>query len=94
MKRISLFLLTISCLTLLACATGKDKTSGTITYLDFEGGFYGIITEDNTKLLPINLDEAYWINGKKIKFNYTEKTDMMSIHQWGILVEISGIDLK
>ena len=94
MKRKILLLLTISFLIFIACTTGKNKASGTITYLDFEGGFYGIITEDNTKLLPVNLDEAYWIDGKKIHFNYTEKPDMMSIHQWGILVEISGIDLK
>ena len=92
MKRKILFLVSIACLILFACTTGNVKTSGTITFLDFEGGFYGIITEDNVKLLPVNLDEAYWIDGKKIRFKYIEKTDIMSVHQWGIPVEISVID--
>ena len=61
---------------------------GTIIYNDFEGGFYGIITEDGKKLDPINLDKKFKSDGLILRGQFKELKEQTSTHQWGVIVEI------
>ncbi len=64
---------------------------GTITYVDLEGGFYGIVGDDGEQYLPLELDSRYEADGMRILFVGELKTDVMTIYQWGTPVEIHEI---
>lgn len=66
---------------------------GTVKYFSFEGGFYGIVTSDNGKLLPLNLAQAYQEDNLSISFQGNVLEGVMTIHQWGTPFEISRIKL-
>ncbi|UUX91450.1 YgdI/YgdR family lipoprotein [Methanoplanus endosymbiosus] len=67
------------------------NTDGTVTYVDLEGGFYGIISNDGTKYYPLNLGEDIKKDGLKVRFLADTKDDIMTVQQWGIPVEIISI---
>jgi len=64
---------------------------GTISYIQLEGSFYGIITDDGKNLDPINLADEYKQNGLKVWLIYKEREDLASYHMWGTLIEIVKI---
>ncbi|MEA1985879.1 MAG: hypothetical protein U9N76_00135 [Candidatus Marinimicrobia bacterium] len=96
-KTLTIFIIILISLIFVSCNlfnnSEDDKTHGTVTYLSFEGGFYGIITEDDRHLDPINLEDNLKIDGQKIKFNYIERTDLVSFHMWGTIVELSDVEI-
>jgi hypothetical protein len=61
--------------------------TGEIVYLTFEGGFYGIISDDGNHYDPINLPSEFRIVGLKVVF-FGEKLDWDSYHMWGIIMRI------
>jgi inhibitor of cysteine peptidase len=67
------------------------KGTGSITYLELEGGFYGIIAADDSHYDPINLAEQFQNDGSMVEFVAYPRNDMMSFHMWGQLVEIRSI---
>ncbi len=67
------------------------KGTGTVTYMELEGGFYGIITEDESHYDPINLAEQFRNDGSVVEFVAYPRNDMMSFHMWGQLIEIRTI---
>lgn len=94
MKIYASFILVV--LLLMGCANSASSeeekvTVGTVKYNSLEGGFYGIITDDNQSLDPINLPKEFQVDGKRIHFSYKEKKDRVSIHMWGIIIEIIQI---
>ncbi len=82
------FILSISCSSL---ESEVKVTTGTVKYISLEDGFYGITTEDNKNLDPLNLSKEFQVDGKRISFKYVEKKEMASFHMWGIIVEIIEI---
>ncbi len=75
----------------------KDKKSmseykGTIHFLNLEGGFYGIVTENGVKLLPMNLAKEYQKPGAVVKVK-GETLDVMTIQQWGTPFKITAIEI-
>ncbi|MHB8904992.1 MAG: hypothetical protein ACYC4T_03415 [Melioribacteraceae bacterium] len=82
---------------IISCSSVESEYSeiryatGSVKYLSFEGGFYGIITDDNKNLDPLNLPKEFQVEGKRIQFKYIEKNDMASIHMWGTIIEIIEI---
>lgn len=66
---------------------------GTIKFMSFEGGFYGIVTDNNLKFLPTNLTEKYRQNGAIVEFSGDEIKDIITFQQWGIPFEINEISL-
>lgn len=60
---------------------------GTVKYLDFEGGFYGIETDDGKRFNPQNLDAEYRQDGLRVRFR-AEKQDLMTTQMWGTSVKI------
>ncbi|WP_292464453.1 protease inhibitor I42 family protein [Methanolobus sp.] len=65
--------------------------TGTVIYVDLEGGFYGIAGEDNTNYDPMNLEEEFMEDGLEVEFTAYPVEDMMSIRMWGQLVEIRSM---
>ena len=77
-----------------SCSTTDPSflsSSGTVKYISLEGGFYGIVTDDNESLDPINLPKEFQVDGKKISFMYKVRNDLASFHMWGVLIEITEI---
>lgn len=65
----------------------------TVKYLAFEGGFYGLISKNGAKLLPMNLPVKYKVAGTLLKVKGHAMNDMMTIQQWGQPFEVSDIEL-
>ena len=66
--------------------------NGTVTYIDIEGGFYGIIAEDGMNCLPANLPEEYRIDGLSVRFSADLEEDVVGFPMWGIPVNIRTIE--
>jgi putative hemolysin len=79
-------------------AGGEDRPAdrisgnGTITYVDLEGGFYGIVADDGARYLPTNLPEEYRTDGLRVAFVVDPLNDTATIQQWGTPVEIIEIE--
>jgi hypothetical protein len=68
-----------------------DAVSGTVTFIDLEGGFYGIVADDGARYLPLNLPEEFAEDGLAITAEVVVKEDVATIQQWGTPVEIVSI---
>ena len=69
-----------------------DGIEGTVTYMDYEGGFYGITTDDGGKYFPMNLGEEFREDGLRVRFTMRERNDVMTTTMWGRTVEITAIE--
>jgi len=65
--------------------------TGTVEYLSFEGGFYGIVGDDGKHYDPINMPQEFKVDGLRIWFT-ANMTDYMSFHMWGYIVELISIE--
>jgi hypothetical protein len=63
---------------------------GTVTYLEFEGGFFGIRGDDGRDYLPLGLDERFRKHGLRVRFE-GRRMAVMTIQQWGTPVRIESI---
>ena len=68
-------------------------TNGTVTYIDLEGGFYGLVTDDGRNYLPGNLPAEYRQDGLRVQFSADVQEDVAGIQMWGTPVEIRSIEL-
>jgi hypothetical protein len=71
----------------------SDMTTGTVTRMEFEGGFWGIVGEDGTNFYPLNLAEEFQEDGLVIRFTF-EPASVMSIHQWGRPVTLTKAERR
>ncbi|MFO7678394.1 MAG: hypothetical protein R6V50_08475 [Thermoplasmatota archaeon] len=65
--------------------------TGTIQYLELEGGFYGIVSDDSENYLPLTLPEEFEEDGLRVQFTLELLEDHFSIYMWGTVVEIIDI---
>jgi hypothetical protein len=90
---ICLFFLSINCKTdssIIGLPHDSFEIRGKIIYLSFEGGFYGIVSDDGKHYDPINLPEDY----KKVDISVQVVAtiyDGYSSHMWGTLINIYSI---
>jgi hypothetical protein len=80
-----------------AVSCGEEKGSiitltGTITYIDLEGGFYGIIADSGDRYFPINLDQQYKVNKLKVHIKGKIRKDVITTTMWGTPLEILKIE--
>jgi inhibitor of cysteine peptidase len=66
--------------------------SGTVTYENLEGGFYGITGDDGKKYEPQNLDAKYRKDGLRVAFGATVIGDTVSTRMWGTPVNLTLIE--
>lgn len=72
--------------------TISDKT-GTIQYVDLEGGFYGIVDDHENRYGPVNLPEEFKEHGLRVKFSGIILMDTANTHMWGTIIELTDIRL-
>lgn len=72
---------------------GIVMKQGTVRYLNLEGGFWGIINDDGSHLLPQNLAKKYRKDGLRLSYKAQEVKGMMTIQQWGTLSTLSDIEV-
>ena len=82
-----------------SCGEGAEKGSvvivtGAISYLDLEGGFYGIIADSGERYFPLNLDQQYQVNGLKVRVEGKIRKDIMTTTMWGAPLEILRIERR
>lgn len=65
----------------------------TVKYIKLEGGFYGLITHDGRKYLPIGLPKEYRQDDAIVSFKGRININVMTIQQWGTPFEITDIKL-
>lgn len=65
---------------------------GTIEFVDLEGGFFGVVSDDGQKYDPVSLDLEFQEDGLRVSFTVREKKDTVGIHMWGKSVEIIKIE--
>ncbi len=71
-----------------AMTTESQVATGTVRYIELEGGFYGIVTDDGRKLDPVNLPAEFQKDGLRLEARVAPLRDRVSIHMWGTPVRI------
>jgi hypothetical protein len=66
--------------------------SGTVRFLDLEGGFHGIVADDSARYDPGELDARFHRDGLRVRFDLRKVEGAMSIRQWGTIVTVVRID--
>jgi putative hemolysin len=65
--------------------------NGTIRFIDLEGGFYGIVTDDGGRYLPLALPERYRLDGMRVTFAAEVEEGVATLQQWGTPVTIIAV---
>lgn len=65
------------------------KIKGRVKYLDFEGGFWGIVDQSGKEWLPINMPEQLKVDGANVEITASQ-SDVMTMYSWGVPIEITG----
>ena len=68
--------------------------TGTVTYIELEGGFFGIITESGERYLPLNLPDEYALEGLFVDFTARIAEESATIAMWGTPVHLLSIALS
>ncbi|MFC1783469.1 hypothetical protein ACFL02_07775, partial [Planctomycetota bacterium] len=66
---------------------------GTIQYNSFEGGFYGIVADNGERYDPVNLPAKFARDNLRVLYRVKELPERVSVHMWGTIVEILGIEI-
>jgi hypothetical protein len=77
-----------------SCTTENEdaiKVTGTVVFLSFEGGFYGIKGDDGRNYDPINISQEFRADGMRVRFAAKELPGRASVHMWGTIVELLTI---
>jgi len=63
---------------------------GTIRHFALEGGFYGIIADDGSKYLPVNLPSQFKVDSLRVEFKGTVE-GCITVVMWGECIRLSYI---
>ena len=75
------------------CGNGSVTSgTGTIKYIDLDGGFYGIVSDDGEEYESINLVRTFQEDGLRVRFEATILKDTNSIHMWGTPIKFTYIE--
>tara|TARA_R110001583_G_scaffold163001_1_gene315222 strand:- start:5014 stop:5373 length:360 start_codon:yes stop_codon:yes gene_type:complete len=65
----------------------------TVKYLNLEGGFYGLVSKNGSKLLPKDLPKKYKIDGTTLRVEGHLINNMVTIQQWGKPFKVTNVEL-
>lgn len=65
--------------------------NGAVTYVDLEGGFWGIAGDDGGHFFPTNLPEECKVEGLHVRVTAVPAEEGMGIQMWGKRITITGI---
>lgn len=66
--------------------------AGTVSFVDLEGGFYGIRGDDGEDYYPVQLDEEFRVDGLRVSFEFEPAKEVATIHMWGTPVTLVYIE--
>lgn len=66
------------------------NTTGTVQFVALEGGFFGIVADDQTRYYPLNLDPGLKVDGQRLWFRAELRENVSTLQIWGTAVEIRG----
>lgn len=66
--------------------------TGTVHFVDLEGGFYGLVAEDGARYLPLNLPKNFQAEGMRVRFRGKLRPEVVTIQQWGTPLELLEIE--
>ena len=93
MRLIAVLALTLA----LAGCSGSPTSSkvvsdtGTVRYMNLEGGFYGILGDAGGHYDPVNLPTWAQTDGLRVRFTARTEAGGVSFHMWGTMVRIESI---
>jgi len=77
-------------------ATASDSTvtgTGTIDYIDLEGGFYAIVADSGEQYDPgTTLPEDFHQDGLRVRFEVTLRPGAITTRQWGTRVVVESVE--
>ena len=65
--------------------------TGTIKFIDLEGGFYAIVSDDGEKYDPLDLASEFHVNGLRVYFKVKILRGIGTFHMWGKPVSVLNI---
>jgi heat shock protein HslJ len=81
----------LNSLAMLSPGSPDITSTGTVQYIDLEGGFYGIIADDGTHYYPLNLPAEFALDGARVTFT-AQQEDVATTAMWGIPVTILSME--
>ncbi len=67
---------------------------GVVKFINLEGGFYGIVTDDGERYLPLNLPPDYRKDGLRVRFKAKVMENVKTIYMWGKPIKILEIEVE
>jgi hypothetical protein len=64
---------------------------GTVVFLNIEGGFYALVSDDRVTYEPQSLPDDFMIDGLRVRFTIRIVQGAMSFRQVGPIVEVLDI---
>jgi heat shock protein HslJ len=83
--------LQLNSLSLLSTGYTHITSTGTVQYIDLEGGFFGIVADDGTHYYPLNLPAEFSLDGARVTFT-AQQEDVATTAMWGIPVTILSME--
>ena len=68
------------------------KIKGTVRYIKLESGFWGIVSEDKAKYIPMNMPEQLKMVGRQVEVDAEVIPNMSGMHMWGEYVKITSFE--
>ncbi len=72
---------------------GEIAFSAKVRWIPLEGGFYGLVTEDGRRFLPLHLPEEFRRDGLAVQVR-GKPVDMATVRMWGRPIEIKEIKIS
>ncbi|PJA98165.1 MAG: hypothetical protein CO128_08715 [Ignavibacteriales bacterium CG_4_9_14_3_um_filter_30_11] len=73
------------------CSEDIQILKGTVIHINLEGGFWGIIGDNEKNYDPQNLPENFKRDSLRVSFEYKISENQASTHMWGQLIDIVKI---
>src|SRR3954470_852144 len=64
---------------------------GTVHFQSLEGGFFSITGDDGRRFDPINLPQELGRDGLRVRFSGRVRNDLVSVHMYGEILELTEI---
>jgi len=73
------------------CASCRFQGTGTVLFLEMEGGFFGIQADTGEHYRPVDLPETFASHGLRVRFCADPIQGLLGIHMWGTPVTVREI---
>lgn len=93
MRRFALLLLLAPLLLATGCDLGEIEHAGTVTRVEQDGGFWGIVTADGERFRPNNLPAEFEHEGMEVEFEGYVLDDERADDEWGIPVRLTEVEV-